>query len=116
MRASQLSPAQRQLLDDWARNVVSLFRGEVPYLVGSVLDRFDYRDVDVRLILDDDFYDRLSALVDVRRLGAVVSMWGWRQTDNMNLDFQIQRSTEANSEFSGRRHAIGLPVSDQEEQ
>ena len=37
-----------------------------PYLVGSVLERPDYRDVDVRLMLEDKHFERLFD-------GA----WGW---------------------------------------
>ena len=108
MRATQLTPAEFRLLDDWARNVRELFNGEVPYLVGSVLDRRDFRDIDVRLMLDPGPYATLDALFDVKRLGAVVSIWGWRVTGGMNIDFQIQESDAANREFPGVRHALGL--------
>ena len=105
-RASQLSPAQMRLLRDWADRLSELFKGDVAYLVGSVLTDPDYRDVDVRLILEDETFDNLADLIDLPRLGAVLSMWGWGQTERMNIDFQIQRMTEANTEYEGRRNAL----------
>ena len=106
-RATFLDVTEKLRLSDWAEHVVPMFGGEVPYLVGSVLDDPNYRDVDIRLILDDDAFARLSALIDVRRLGFVVSLWG-QQVTGLRIDFQIQEQTTANEEFKGPRHAIGL--------
>lgn len=108
MRATQLSVPEFRLLNDWAEHVVDLFRGEVPYLVGSVLERSDYRDIDVRLILDDADYLEMTSRIDIQRFGAVLSMWGWRVTGGLNIDFQVQQMTEANESYHGRRHALGL--------
>lgn len=75
------------------------------YLVGSSLARRDYRDVDVRLILDDAEYDRIFVAGDWTNaywslLCTSISLWLRQQTD-LPIDFQIQRQTQAN-EMHGR--------------
>lgn len=109
-RATYLHVTEMRTLRDWAFQVNQAF-DDVCFLVGSVLDRPDYRDVDLRMILEDSGYDRLSALVDVERLGFVFSLWG-QQTTGLPVDFQVQRMTDANAEFDGRRHAIGQVIPD----
>lgn len=82
--------------------------GGAIYLVGSVLIIPDWRDVDVRMILDDDEFDRLfsdSLLWDVFCL-AVTSML--RSETSLPIDFQVQRMTEANEKHPGvRNHLSG---------
>lgn len=114
------------------------------YHVGSSLERRDYRDVDIRVILDDAEFDRLfPCLVPLDScqhktvhepkgyvcsackptftvqvptpqldatwslLCAAISLWLQRHSD-LPVDFQIQRQTQANEEFKGRRNGIGL--------
>jgi hypothetical protein len=83
--------------------------GHHPYLVGSVHDRPDFRDVDVRLILDDDEFDALFA--------GRPRLWSYLCSTIANalandtglpIDFQIQRMTEANTKHQGQRSALGL--------
>jgi len=90
------------------------------YLVGSSLDRRDYRDVDVRYIMKDDAYDRLFR--DGRGengggylnplwslLCSTISMW-LSQQSGLPIDFQIQRQTQANQLHpgAGRRQPLGI--------
>lgn len=82
----------------------------VAFLVGSALDRADYRDVDVRVILEDDAFDRLAALTDIAQgrqssFNLAFSALGERMT-GLPIDFQIQRMTEANRDFDGTRQAL----------
>lgn len=82
------------------------------YLVGSSLARRDYRDVDVRLILDDAEYDRIFGAGDWTNaywslLCTSISLWLRQQTD-LPIDFQIQRQTQANEMHDGKRSAIGI--------
>lgn len=105
-RATQLSVTERALLEDWARYLFP-FLAETPFLVGSVLERPDYRDIDVRVILEDDRYAQLCELVDIERLGLLVSLWGQKVT-GLPIDFQIQQMTAANDQFKSRRHALGI--------
>lgn len=112
-RATYLQITDVRLLQDWGSKLRSVFTDDLlsgmPYLVGSALDRPDYRDVDVRLILSDDVYDRLASVVDVMALNLAYSLWGQRVT-GLPIDFQVQRMTEANAEnpAAGRRHPIGM--------
>lgn len=51
-----------------------------PYLVGSSLTTRSWRDVDVRVMLDDDHYDALTALVVPSQIDLAVSVWGQKVT------------------------------------
>lgn len=108
-RGSYLRIDEFERLEEWARLVRILFDGEVPYLVGSVQTRPDYRDVDLRLILDDETFDATwRDPVKVRMINRAVSAWGQRDT-GLPIDFQLQRRTEANAEFpDGFRNPMGL--------
>lgn len=85
------------------------------FLVGSALEKRDYRDVDVRCMLDDDTFDRMfpgahpsperNALWSVTC--AAISEWLATHT-RLPIDFQIQRRTQANAMYDGRRHALGV--------
>jgi hypothetical protein len=95
--------------------------GEYPYLVGSSLNKRDWRDVDVRLILDDTEYvrffpelatiqnDSLSALFNV--MCSSISLWLSKEA-GLPIDFQIQRRSEANARFPSkeghRRQVLGM--------
>lgn len=92
------------------------------YLVGSVLKKAEYRDVDIRAILDDAEFDRLFPKTD---------RWGenaqWKlfcisissylsSVTGLPIDFQIQRQTQANERYpraeNHPRNAIGLFIHD----
>ena len=90
--------------------------GNTVWIVGSVLTKENYRDVDLRVILDDDEYNRLFmpnykdvdgtvvGLTDQFRMliqTAISAML--RQTTNLPIDFQIQSQTEAN-QYRGKRN------------
>lgn len=89
------------------------------YLVGSVLQRPDFRDVDVVCILADEDFDALfpdahrdvgaSFELDPRWLILSVSISDWlsRQID-MPVDFKFQPMTFANSRHARRRQPLGL--------
>jgi hypothetical protein len=97
-RAIYLRVDQVRSLDHWC-NVLSLaFRGATPFLVGSVLTRPDYRDVDVRVLLADKKLKRLP----MRRLdlNMLLSQWGHEMT-GLPIDCQVQSFTEA-AEHDGR--------------
>lgn len=85
------------------------------YLVGSSLERRDFRDVDVRFILGDAEYDRLfpkhgdsgchNAMWSL--LCSSISEWLSRMS-GLPVDFQIQRQTQANEKHKGVRSALGI--------
>lgn len=90
------------------------------YLVGSSLRKRDYRDVDVRFIMGDEEFDRMFPgahpgpyiLHPLWSLFCTsVSTW-LRQQTGLPVDFQIQRQTQANEEYSRRtghgREPLGI--------
>jgi hypothetical protein len=89
--------------------------GPCIYLVGSSLTKLDYRDVDVRAILQDAEYDRLFPAAQksphwdaqFNLFCASISEWLVQRT-GLPIDFQFQRMTDANAEFSGERNALGV--------
>ena len=94
-------------LDEACKPLRATFPDYGPYLVGSVLERPTYRDVDVRLILSDEQYDRLTddewgllGFITSRHLAAVTSL---------PIDFQFQRQTDANAAYGNKiRTPLGL--------
>lgn len=94
-------------LDEACKPLREAFPTYGPYLVGSVLERPTFRDVDVRLILSDNQYDRLAdrewsllGFVTSRHLAAATGLL---------IDFQFQRQTEANAAYGGRpRTPLGI--------
>lgn len=107
-RSVHMQLADLRLLEAWAREVSAMFRGEMPYLVGSSLLRPDYRDVDVRLIVEDVRFAKLKKRVHIQQLGLAVSLWGQRAT-GLPIDFQVQQRTEANRIHDGQRRPLDMP-------
>lgn len=94
-------------LDEACKPLRATFPDYGPYLVGSVMERPTFRDVDVRLIMSDEQYDRLSdaewsliGFVTSRHLAALTGL---------PIDFQVQRQTEANAAYGHRsRTPLGM--------
>lgn len=107
-KADYLTVLELHELDEACRPIRMAF-GETPYLVGSVTEERYFRDVDVRLILDDAEFDALFA--ERRELWALICRLGagyLRQRTGLPVDFQIQRQTEANERYGGRpRNPLG---------
>ena len=89
--------------------------GGTAWIVGSVLERDNWRDVDVRIILDDEDYGRIfhpvvnnevgvpCGLEDQFRMVLQTAISGMlRQTTGLPIDFQVQSKTEANY-YTGKR-------------
>lgn len=107
-RATYLSPPDLYRLD-WACRPIRLAFDTPPYLVGSALERVDYRDIDLRLILDDDRFAELVGgsgdlrlLLNIALSGLITSTAGQRAP----IDFQIQSMSEANA-IPGKRVPMG---------
>ena len=104
--ASYLSVLGFHRLDSACRPIRDAF-GTPPYLVGSVNERPDYRDVDVRLILLDAEYDRLT-VPEWSVIGLALSAY-LRDATHLPVDFQVQRMTEANERHPGTpRNPLGM--------
>jgi hypothetical protein len=96
------------LLDEACKPIRQAFRTP-PYLVGTAAVRGLYRDVDVRLILDDDEYDCLAGQRQgiVPFLGLAIGEYLAART-GLPIDFQVQRQTEANAQHAGPRNPLGV--------
>lgn len=77
------------------------------YLVGSATERPDYRDVDVRMILDDATFDRLFADRELWALFCYNTARTLAADTGLPIDFQVQRMTEANDRHTGPRNPVG---------
>lgn len=106
-------------LDMAVRPVVQAFEALGCYVVGSALERPDWRDVDVRLMMTDDafareFPDAHDGLweLDPRWLLLTVAISAHlSKLTGLPVDFQFQPQTHANTRHSGQRQAIGLTLS-----
>lgn len=115
-RANYLPITGEYLLDEVCRTVNEAWGGFGCYLVGSCMTRADYRDVDVRLILDDEEFSRRFPGVNPddphrsrfwRLTCASMSLFIERHS-GLPVDFQVQQQTYANREWPGRRSALGV--------
>jgi hypothetical protein len=78
--------------------------GEVPYHVGSSVGSKEWRDVDVRLILDDQHFDEMFGMPDNEtnsRLAAFTLAFSTlgSQMTGLPIDFQIQKESVANAKY-----------------
>lgn len=86
------------------------------YHVGSSLTRkLGWRDVDVRLILDDDEYaamqlgDPTRSMLNEKWVALCLAFSALgKQLTGLPIDFQIQQQSYANKKFNGPRSPIGL--------
>jgi hypothetical protein len=107
-------------LDHACRTLTEAFGGFGCYLVGSAIERPDYRDVDVRFILSDaefetlfpDAHGRGAFQHDARWLVMCIAISGWLKAQSgLVVDFQFQPQTWANEWHPGSRHPLGLRYS-----
>jgi len=102
------------LLEMWAQQLRDAF-DSMPYLVGSAFQGKNWRDVDVRILLDDDEWERLLGPLthDYQRgarwavLCTAISIWG-QQATGLPIDFQFMPRDLANEHHPFMRNAIGL--------
>ena len=87
------------------------------YVVGSSLVRPDWRDVDIRMIMADDEFDKFfpgtretnTWEFDPRWLLLTVAISDWlKKQTGLPVDFQFQPQTHANERHKGNRNAVGL--------
>lgn len=104
-------------LEQCCQQINDAFGGFGCYLVGSALERPDWRDVDVRLMMSDEEFARLFPDAgdhwehDPLWLLLTVAISTWlRQVTGLPVDFQFQPQTLANAQHKGLRHALGLRI------
>lgn len=94
--------------------------GHCIYLVGSSTERPDYRDVDVRCMLDPATFDAMfpgalanhdkTGRINARLLAANLAFSAYlSQQSSLPVDFQFQHCDRANEEYGDRpRNPMGL--------
>lgn len=115
-RATYLPRARLWALDAACFELVRAF-GKHPYLVGSCLRRPDYRDVDVRVILEDVDFDRLFPKAGtshdepnahhLQKLIECSISLHLSTASGLEVDFQIQRWTDTEG-IGGDRLPLGM--------
>ena len=106
---SRLTTLELHLLDTACVPVQAAFGST--YLVGTAEGGPVYRDVDVRTILDDEDFDLLFGGEAGQRRWALTCLsigYMLAQQTGLPIDYQIQRMTEANAKYDGRRNPIGM--------
>jgi hypothetical protein len=101
-------------LNEFGSQLWSAF-GKPAYQVGSSLYGKQWRDVDIRLILDDDEYERMGlgdpyhTHINAKWVALVMAFSALgKQMTGLPIDFQIQQQSYANKKFDGPRNAIGF--------
>lgn len=105
------------LLNEWGATLTQAF-GATPYLVGSATQSKTWRDVDVRVMLPDDEFERIFGpyrrpLHTNARWSLVCSAVAFhgREVTGLPIDFQVQTLTEGNEDpNAGRRVPLGIFV------
>ncbi len=99
------------------RDICDAFGGYGCYVVGSAIQRPDWRDVDLRFIMADEEFAQLFPNAgqhweqDARWLLLTVSISErLSKISGLPIDFQFQPQTHANERHNGPRHAIGLRI------
>lgn len=108
-RVSYLTVSQTYDLNIACRPLAAVGYGT--FHVGSSLEKPDYRDVDLRCMLPDEEYDRVfvgePGKLLLPLLNVAISEW-LQARCGLPIDFQFQRASDANKEFSGRRNSVGI--------
>ena len=107
MRATYLEAHKLFLLETSMRSINEVFHRNT-YLVGSCLERPNYRDVDIRTILSNDEYNKVNPQV-WWLLDRSVSVW-LSQLTGLLIDYQIQ-SFEQADEYGGKRNPLFMSCS-----
>lgn len=122
VKASHVGAPAVFALELACRDICGAFDGYGCYLVGSALDRPDWRDVDVRFIMEDCKFAALFPKAgqhweqDTRWLLITVSISErLSKVTGLPIDFQIQPQTHANERHKGNRHAIGIMIANEED-
>lgn len=76
------------------------------YLVGTVLTSADWRDVDVRMIMDDDEFDATFANPLLWEAFCITATSWLTSLTLLPIDFQVQRMSEANAKHNGPRNHL----------
>lgn len=113
-RAALLTTTQMHHLDQACQLVSRAFGGEHPYLVGSAgmggAER--YRDVDVRLMLDEDEFAAACPTRERWELLCLAIGSYLSERTGLPVDFQLQLAPVANERHNGPRNPLGIQHAD----
>lgn len=106
------------LLELACKPINDAFGGYGCYLVGSALERPDWRDVDVRYIMSDEEFAAEFPAVNMKAhnwefdakwiLMTTAISAHLSKVTGLPVDFQFQPQTHANDRHAGKRHPLGL--------
>lgn len=109
-RTDLLTTTEMYHLDRACEAITRAFGGEHPYLVGTAglggAER--YRDVDVRLMLDDGEFAAACPTRERWELLCLAIGTYLSERTGLKIDFQIQHAAVANEKFSGPRNPLGM--------
>jgi|SRR5579859_4368555 len=110
-RSTRLTTTQLFHLDIACRLISRAFDGGPPYLVGTAGhgDADSYRDVDVRFMLSDEEFAAVCPTQTRWELLCLTISAYLSERTGLPIDFQIQRTTEANERYGGKpRNPLGM--------
>ena len=109
-RSDLLTTTELYHLDQACQVVSRAFGGEHPYLVGTagIGGAEKYRDVDVRLMLDDDEFARTCPTRERWELLCLAIGSYLSDRTGLPIDFQIQLASVANERHNGPRNPLGI--------
>jgi hypothetical protein len=107
------------LLELACQPINTAFGGYGCFLVGSALERPDWRDIDVRFIMSDEEFAREFPAVNMEAGGSWEFDPKWillttgiaaylSKASGLPVDFQFQPQSHANERHKGPRNALGL--------
>lgn len=102
------------------KQLSNAFNNSGVYLVGSALTRPDWRDVDLRMIMDDaEFFAEFPNThnswwnSNPKWLLLTISISEYlSKLSGLPVDFQFQPRNYANEHYKDHRHAMGLNITD----
>lgn len=93
-RATRLSVDQVRAVDQFAELLFVMFPHAMGVaVVGSSLTRDDWRDVDIRIIAENNMVRTLRGILDLDDLHMLLSQWGQRVT-GLPIDCQLQERSD----------------------
>ena len=93
-RSTRLGVEQVRAIDHFAGSLFVMFPHQLGVAhVGSSLRMDDWRDIDVRVIVEDAQIAALSNIVDLDDLHMLLSRWGQQMT-SLPIDCQLQAQSE----------------------
>jgi len=103
------------LLNEFGSRVWDAFDHECYHVGSSLENKTGWRDVDVRLMLDDEVYEKMGfgdPQYPHHNAKWVAMCFAFtalgKEMTGLPIDFQIQQRTEANEKFKGKRSCLGI--------